>query len=361
MLPTGRPRSRRWPGPGGRPPLPSPSAPRPQSSTAPGRRRRRAGSRYCVIGGANGRRDPCVSQADALEGPPPARRGCQRPAAKPDSDGPCRAWAPAPMAPPLIPTSSIHSLAGGSSHPQGQAAPDPAPVTLSCPSGHPGWGRREATPGQVTPWPLSPAGAAGSRRLLRTLLAAVASPCESITFRPPAPFTAVCRLRAAWRLLLRPSSLSPACIEGPSAGGRGRGCPCGQAALKRARPRGRALLACVHVQEATELKPRLPLSRSLPALHLPGGGGSRSAPPWTPHSASLSPSLGPGDRCPPAAPPAGQVRVFSLPTPAQGAPCRQSRGPLPAAVPGPRVNAWCRWSLMKLDPDVGISYSFRVP
>lgn len=198
VLPTGRLRSRPWQGPGGRPLLPSPSAPRPQSSAAPGRRRRRARSRYSVTGGANGCRHPRVFHTDALEGPPPPWRGCHRPATKPDSV--CTDTS-APVAPALAAHQLLPQPSGaGPPTPRARLHPDPAPVTLSCPSDHPSWGRREATPGQVTPWLLSPAAAAGHQRLLRTLLAAVASPCESLTFpfRPRAPFTAVGRHRALW-------------------------------------------------------------------------------------------------------------------------------------------------------------------
>lgn len=144
---------------------------------------------------------PRVSQTDALEGPPPPWRGHHQPATKPDSVCTYRGWAPAPMAPALAAHQLLPQPCGaGPPTPRARLHPDPAPVTLSCPSDHPSWGRREATPGQVTPWLLSPAGAAGHRRLLRTLLAAVASPCESLTFpfRPRAPFTAVGRHQALW-------------------------------------------------------------------------------------------------------------------------------------------------------------------
>lgn len=140
----------------------------------------------------------------------------------------------------MAPALAAHQLlpqpcGAGPPTPRARLHPDPAPVTLSCPSDHPSWGRREATPGQVTPWLLSPAGAAGHRRLLRTLLAAVASPCESLTF----PFRPRSPLHSCGQA---PSSVVTArlpFIEGPSAGGRGRRCPCGQAALQRAGPQVR--------------------------------------------------------------------------------------------------------------------------
>ena len=120
VLPTGRPRSRRWPGPGGRPPLPSPSAPRPQSSAVPGRRRRRAGSRYCVIGGADGRRDPVSPRQTPWRAPHPPRGAVSdlppsRTASAHTGGGHRLPWPPS-----LLPTSSFHSLAGRVLPPPGQ-------------------------------------------------------------------------------------------------------------------------------------------------------------------------------------------------------------------------------------------------
>lgn len=107
--------------------------------------------------------------------------------------------------------------------------------------------------------------------------------------------------------------------------------------------------ARVLVQEATALKARLPLSpAACPPFIFQGVRAAAQPQPWTPHSASLSPSLGPGDPVPRRPASCSGARVFFLPTPAQGAPCRQNRGPRPLAVPGPRVNAWGRWSLTKL-------------
>ena len=134
VLPTGRPRSRRWPGPGGRPPLPSPSAPRPQSSTAPGRRRRRARSRYCVIGGADGRRDPPCLPGRRPGGPPARPEGPSATCRQTRRRLPMPGMGTGSHGPPLLPTSSVHSLAGRVlPPPRARLHPAPAPVTLSCP------------------------------------------------------------------------------------------------------------------------------------------------------------------------------------------------------------------------------------
>uniref|UniRef100_A0A4W2C7X3 Protein kinase domain-containing protein n=1 Tax=Bos indicus x Bos taurus TaxID=30522 RepID=A0A4W2C7X3_BOBOX len=124
---------------------------------------------------------PRVSQADTLEAPPPARRGRERPTAKPDSVCTHWGWAPAPMAAAL----AVYQLLpqphwAGPPIPRARLHPDPAPVTLSCPSDHPSWGHREATPGQVSPWPLSPAGAGATGGCCA--LSRCGFSCESLTF-----------------------------------------------------------------------------------------------------------------------------------------------------------------------------------
>lgn len=142
---------------------------------------------YSVTGGANGCRHPRVSPRQTPEGPPPpggAVTTCHQARQRLGTLGGCTgSHGPRPCCPPAPST----ALRGGSSHPQGQAAqtqrrsPCRVPVTTLA-------GVQGATPGQVTPWLLSPAGAAGHRGPRRkTLSSWEPQRASPFPFRPRSP------------------------------------------------------------------------------------------------------------------------------------------------------------------------------
>ena len=106
--------------------------------------------------------------------------------------------------------------------------------------------------------------------------------------------------------------------------------------------------ARVLVQEATALKALLPLSpTACPPFIFRGVGAAAQPRPWTPQSASLSPSLAPVTLCPRRPAPWSGGRVFLADT-CPGRPLQAGPRPAPAGGAWTSVNAWCRWSWTKL-------------